>query len=510
MPRDELRNVRHAIRPVNRPKTTWRDRFMLVWLLLRTYFAGGQRATQVYAKTNASEYLRTRVSDLCWRTVSCIFGPWVGVDRVRASMHHVGRFFSKCQWPGSPAPHWHVENDFEFPGEEEEKDSEAVPRKPRPWAHGVPGCRRWLVLRGPSNLVWFDPWVAHLSSCGVRFQFNTRLVTIEDKTDGMRLVFGSGDEHIPDYVILATDPYSTRDILRLSRFRGVNASVREKFEALAAEPEHVQVSFEIAFRSKIRLPRGECAMILPDTPFNLTICAQDVVWRHDISLGTGYKSLWTGTACVSEAIGRLYNKRMREHTRQEFIDEVRAEILGCAELCTIVREENGGTMALATELAAATVTVWHEWIFPGDDGNDRKSITAGPAHKKWLNSSSGNQSHMPRTKIPGVANLFLAGAHVRVSDDTADDADLYSMEQAATSGVAAARAVVETWNKVGPGERRPLPEVIKQYVPRWVKAVRAIDDRLYACRLPNVLDVFAFGVGLLLSLPLLVRWQLWS
>jgi hypothetical protein len=135
----------------------------------------------------------------------------------------------------------------------------------------------------------------------------------------------------------------------------------------------------------------------------------------------GAKSLWAGTSCVGTVPGRIHKLPVRFCSKEQFIEEVVAQILGCESLDALVREANGGRSLKSFPILKTEV--WHEWKF------DREGIEA--LHPKWVNTNH-NQAHMP-DQVTSFPNLFLAGAHTRTA------VDVWSIEAAAESGRRAAR-----------------------------------------------------------------------
>ena len=74
------------------------------------------------------------------------------------------------------------------------------------------------------------------------------------------------------------------------------------------------------------------AVVLADTPFNLTLFAEEQVWRPEVSLGEDVESLWTGTSCIGSEPGVVHGRPVNFCTKQQFIDEVLAQISRCGAL----------------------------------------------------------------------------------------------------------------------------------------------------------------------------------
>jgi phytoene dehydrogenase-like protein len=280
------------------------------WLLLKT-FTANRRSLERYAALNAPEQWKPLLGERAWKIWRSSFGPWIGSDWVNVSLHQAGRFFCK-QLTTKPA-HQH------------KADSDGPA-----WTHGA-RCG-WLLLRGPSSEFWFDKWVAHLRNHGVTFcwrhplhrlQFDHRAITAAE--------LQSGSKVMADIYVLAINPFATAEIL--SRTPALERQEQLRlFRPLTQEGSHTQVSFRVAFAEQIRWPRPRAALVLANTEFNLTMFAQEQAWAPDVGLGDGVKSLWTVTACVATIPGRVYGLPLVRCTREQFIEEVKPQLLGCEAL----------------------------------------------------------------------------------------------------------------------------------------------------------------------------------
>jgi hypothetical protein len=221
------------------------------------------------------------------------------------------------------------------------------------------------------------------------------------------------------------------------------------------------VSFRIGFGDRIEWPGARTALVIADSEFNLTLFAQEQVWRPETRLGDGIRSLWTGTACVALSPGRLYGKPLVHCTKEEFIAEVMAQLRSCESLNELIMEANGGRGWHSFPIVR--MEVWHEWKFSPDGIQHHQP--------KWVNTTN-TQAFLP-TQATTLPNLVIAGAHTKT------EADVWSIEAAVESGRRAAKAI------------EPSVAVIPQYKPVVLRALGVMDDVCYAAGLPHVLDVLA-------------------
>lgn len=420
--------------------TRW-DLVRWFWLMLKTW-TSNRRSREDYGRINAADAFRPILSDLGWRTWRSSFGPWVGSDWTNVSLHQVGLFFRKQL--------------MTRPRHRHRADAEG----PR-WSQGARSG--WLLLRGPSSELWFDPWVKYLRGLGVELSFSEALRELHfdgDRITGATLA--SGARVTADRYVLATSPFSAADVVDRSPVLRALPQLRN-LRPLVADGPHVQVSFRIAFGEEVQWPRDRTAVVVADSEFNLTLFAEEQVFLPGEDLGEGVRSLWTGTACVSRAPGRLYGKTLEHCTKEEFVEEVKAQLASCGGLDRLMREANGGKTW--KDFPIVRIEVWHEWIFSPDGIRSRQP--------KWVNTTH-TQEWLPTQETP-VPNLLLAGGHTRT------DADVWSIEAAVESGRRAARTL------------EPDVDVKPTWVPFPLRALQRVDDALYAIGAPHVLDVLGIS-----------------
>jgi len=301
-------------------RMTTADRFWWARLMLKEWTAN-RRSIERYATRNAVALWGKRLSDEASSTWSACFGPWIGSDRTRVSLHQAGQFFLKQLTSRPSRAH---------PADAEGQS----------WVHG--SRSGWLLLRGPSSEFWFDPWIQHLTTVGVSFHWNQALHHFD--YDGTRITaahLSSGERVDADINVFATNPFATVDIVNrspaLARIDQLNL-----FEPLVADGPHVQVSFRVAFSERIAWPRPRSAVVIAASEFDLTIFAEEQAWSPAVVLGDGISSLWTGIACVSSVPGRVHGLPVELCSKQQFIDEVTAQLLRCGSLNTLIQQANCG------------------------------------------------------------------------------------------------------------------------------------------------------------------------
>jgi hypothetical protein len=163
---------------------------------------------------------------------------------------------------------------------------------------------------------------------------------------------------------------------------------------------------------------------------------------------------------VATVPGRLYGLSLTHCTKNQFIEEVEAQLSSCDGLDLLVKDANNGRSWKSVPIVR--IEVWHEWHFSPDGIKS--------SQPKWVNTTK-TQPNQPTQATP-VPNLVLAGAHTRT------EADVWSIEGAVESGRRAARVI------------EPGVKVIPQYVSPFLRVIRAVDNNCFAIGAPHVLDLF--------------------
>lgn len=415
------------------------------WLMLKTW-ASNRRSNEVYALKNASEAWKPKMSTRAWKNWRSVFGPWIGSEWSRVSLHHAGLFFRKNVFSGKKHDH---------PADNE---GEA-------WTQG--SNDGWLLMRGPSSDFWFAKWVAHLQNIGVIFHWETSLnELLYDGDVIVGAVLSSGETVTAEKYVLAINPFAAAEIISKND-ELQNVDQLKLFKLLISDGPHTQVSFQIAFSEKIAWTRPRSAFVLSDSEFNITLFAQEQVWSKDQNLGAGVKSLWTGTICAATVPGKIYGLPVEKCTKAQFIEEIKAQVIGCEGLSYLIEQANDGREL--KDFNIVRVQVWNEWDF-STEGIE-------PKQPKWVTSYT-TQPFIPTQATP-IDNLILAGAHTKT------DADIWSIEGAVESGRRAAKII------------DPDVDVIREYKPLLLRLVASIDDIFFHFRLPHVLTIGFAGAVIL-------------
>lgn len=403
-----------------------------------------------YATINAMDYLKQRSSPRNLSYMVSIFGPWLGIDPHRTSLHHLANFFRMIQYPDLAEPYIHP---ADLDGNE--------------WIQG--SGSQWLVLKRPSSESWFDPWVKFLvKNYGVKIYLNCKLnkfnflngkiISAECESNNKKIIV----KH--DYYIMATTPFAAKDIIDQSGLIAQSDPQLKLFRGLISDGPHIQVSFRIGFVDEILTPQKYMAFILPDSEFNITFYFQNWVWHPDVYLGPGNKTLISGTACISYVPGKIFNKPITDLTESEFEEEILFQMFRCKNLNEIISKNNLGKKL--SDFKINIFEIWKGWHFRKPESNQKLKFD----EMKWVNSTNTNL-FMPEI-ITSFPNLFLAGAHIKSS------VDLYSMETACATGRDAAFKII--------GQNQRALVINK---PIWMSSASKLDNVLYKFNLPSIIDI---------------------
>ena len=416
---------------------TSKEKWLWSWLMLKAW-CSNTRSSHKYSTIKAKEAWRPYLSASTLSTWSSTFGPWVGSDWCHVSFHHVAHFFRKQLVTKYSYRH--------------HGDSEGGP-----WDHKA--RTGWLLLNGPSSEVWFDKWVDYLKKQQVEFYWQAplhRLSFEENKITAAELA--NGETVQADIYVLAVNPFCAADILKRTPLLE-NKPQLNLFRNLVQQGPHTQVSFRIGFKEKMLWPRKRSALVLSDSAFNLTLFSQEQAWGKRSALGQDIQSLWTVTACVSKVQGPVHGLCLEKCTEEQFLDEVLFQLKQSYALDDLVKKANGGKSW--QDFSIVKIKVWHEWEFSPEGIKS--------SQPKWVNATN-TQQYMPKQKTT-ISNLVLAGAHTKTT------ADVWSIEAAVESGKLAVKVF------------EPQVKVTSQSNLLVLKILGKIDDFLYYCKLPNVLDV---------------------
>jgi 15-cis-phytoene desaturase len=327
------------------------------------------------------------------------------------------------------------------------------------------GVNNDRTMGGPTSQMWFDPWIAHLTTLGVQLHAGLQVESLEmtgNKISGVKFVGGATAS--ADYYVLAVPLDGVTDMITPQM-----AACDPVLDNLKAANLNDLVSWMVGIQyflyEDVPLVRGHT--FYPDSPWALTTISQPQFWR-DLGLfrrtygGGDVGGLISVDISDWDTPGTFIPKTAKQCTPAEIAKEV------WEQLKAALNGRDPGEDILRDELL-------HSWHL--DDDLD---YTAGVPPKntsRLLVHPPGSWALRPDagTAIP---NLVLASDYVRTYTDLA------SMEGA---NEAARRAVnvilarsmstarkVETW---------PLKE------PASFDSWKRLDERLYQNGQPHMFEL---------------------
>lgn len=326
---------------------------------------------------------------------------------------------------------------------------------------GTDGRHADMVLNGPTNEVWIDPWVRLLRSKGVRFRTGTTIVGLDvanGRIRGARATTRSGPTTIEaDWFVSAmpverVTPLLSRAVLRAA----------PRLEGLKRLTVDWMNGIQFYLRRPVDITRGHLAFL--DSPWSLTALTQGQFWANDFARTYG-----DGTAvdCLSVDIsdwttpGILFGKPASRCTRREVRAEVWAQMKAALE--------DTGRSVLPDDIV-------HSWFLdPAIQWNPARR--ANTNDEPLLINTVDSWKLRPGTRT-GIGNLFMAGDFCRTN------VDLATMEGANESGRQAANAILDA-----AGARGTRAGIFEMYRPPEWEVLKIADRQAYRLGLRNAFDV---------------------
>lgn len=446
------------------------DKLKIGWLFLDGWCSSEKRNNKVYSKELNYRVLNRYLTPEGAYTFSCTDGPFTGIDYGNISSHHLYSFFKKTFFGQCLYGY---------------KNGKLIKN-----GHIHSNSKKWITLQGPTNEYFFDPWVEYLKSLGVEFRFEESLSYINYDNGIKSVIIDDGKkqyEITADNYVLAINPFILRNILignhRLLNDRELLKDKElSKIISITNQREHIQISFQLAFKEKINFGNVNDFFVLTDSEYDITFYSCDNLWDKDVDLGQDVVSLWSGTTTTNSCAGKLFNLPVRQLTLDQFKQEIFHQIYKSKTLDDVIKFNNDGRSLKSFE--QVQIEIFPEWNFPLDNNG----FVYGN-QPKWVNSPL-TRDIQPKVKT-GIPGLYLAGAHCQTS------ADLWCMEGAIESG----RTVADLIS----GEKTTF----KYEEPAIFKPFKALDNVLYDCGLPNVITcIWILIIAALIILYIYTKWFL--
>jgi hypothetical protein len=370
---------------------TLNDQFVTVTKLFTVIMCGSHH----YTKESIHDYFMPKLSPAGQDYLKAI-GPWLGLDLYSASMLDLAKSIEVGLVSHT---HTHIDNGNH-------------------WTHN--SNELWHVMKKPTSEAVFEPWRKYLDELGVRIITNKKLTDVRVNKNTVEYCIVDDEKIVrADNYIVAINPFEFAKIVKKNGIPGL-----KKCESVVIDGPNEMISFQIAFRDKVKLVPDNLAFNFPDSEFNITICFQDYFFNDSVDLGKNVESLLTGTACICSDPGKLFGLPAKRCSKEQFIAEVRHQMGRCKQFQAFIGLHNDNRSFEDFEIE--TIEIWDEWKFgnPGDLVQNQST--------KWV-SSVTNNLHRPTQKTI-YNNLFISGAHTQTS------IGFWSMEGAVESGKLAAIA----------------------------------------------------------------------
>lgn len=369
-------------------------------------------------------------------------GPWLGMDRYKASYKSVIKVGMEMQYGQTILKH-----------------------------------AKNYVTTLPTSETWFDPWVQQLTH-KVKINLSNKVVRFDNDDNKITAAYVDDGKTIKkidaDYYIAAL-PVQVMAKL----FKDVDSELKrwyfDKFDILTKTCLHLQVAFQIYFNKRISFGKKVNSIILVDTPWDLIILNYD----YEINgcnnklcyLLEDVKSGWSVAVCTAYQNGKLIQKPFYKCTPEEIKIELWYQLTSSDQFKDLIIKENG--FELKHEYIAHWAPLWKSFYY---DENGNLTTT----EPKFTNNA-GSSKHRPSFKTP-FCNLFVSTAYIQ------ETIDIFSMEAACIAGKKVANEINNNKNQNNLILERPL----------IFKPFREIDNYMYNLYLPNI------GPFLLLIIVILV------
>ena len=275
------------------------------------------------------------------------------------------------------------------------------------------------VLDGPTNETWLDPWVGYLRQQGVKIRTETPVIGWTAAKEKIMSVSIPGetlyDGKDYDVVICSLAMEAAANLSKIPALQ--TYPFFRKLPILADVGRQEMVGMQFYFSEKIDLP--PTGIYLPDSPWQLIIEPQGVIWTAEISerYGDGkIRDVWSIGLDDPYAEGILIKKKWTECTKEEIFKEAWYEIMTLSNLSDTKTESGKLLRDFGFQLAA----IW-------------------PVLEPKFSSNVNSFKLKPTIETP-LSNLYFATAYTKVTQE------MYLMDVAIEAGTKAAWKVMESYD----------------------------------------------------------------
>ena len=339
------------------------------------------------------------------------------------------------------------------------------------------------VLNGPTNEVWLNPWLTHLTTTlGVRYHHHRFVTRFACDPDTRRITaayvrpeLADAEERIEADYYVAAMPVERMAQLINPDMRKVDATLGFIQTLAAPATQALNWMNGIQYYLNVDVPLAPGHVICVDSPWALTGISQAQFWpRHPLAdYGDGQVK-----GLISVDVSNWFEKGLNGKTAADCpLPEVIAEVW--AQLKQSLVQANGES------LLTDAMLVGH--YIDSDIQPETHRPTPPPIHSPFeadhntepLLVNTANSWSLRPESFCGIENLFLASDYVRTNTDLA------TMEGANEAARRAVNGII-----VASGSGAPLCKIWKLHEPNVLAVLRWRDRRRFAKGLPwtDVLD----------------------
>jgi uncharacterized protein with NAD-binding domain and iron-sulfur cluster len=326
-----------------------------------------------------------------------------------------------------------------------------------------PGAHTDRVLNGPTNEVWLNPWLKHLTTTlGVRYHHQHYVSRLECDAQHQRLTgaYVQRDVNSPEERIEADYYVAAVPLERMAQLINTDMVAVDKtldfIRTLAAPASNAlnwMNGIQYYIKDDVALVHGH--IICLDSPWAVTGISQAQFWKdHPLtSYGDG-----TIKGIISVDVSDWFEKGLNGKEASECtLEEIRDEVW--AELKNSLRDADG--KCLLTDWVTYHIDSDIEYSHEPTPPPIKSPIKACHNTEPLLVNTANSWSLRPES-FCGIKNLFLASDYVRTNTDLATMEGANEAARRAVNGIIAASGVTAPFCQIWPLHE---PDVLA--VLRW-------------------------------------------
>jgi len=327
------------------------------------------------------------------------------------------------------------------------------------------------VFNGPTSKVFFDPWQKHLESQGVIIKVNSNASQLT-MNNGLHVLATNNTSYSCKWLVSALPVEEAARLIPTSELKELSQLSRQWM-----------VSVQFYFTQEILKPEAATAIHLPESPWQLIIEPQGLIWDKKwipdttnpsvgsatpaLNFNAGVKDIWSIGICDDQTPGLLIKKGARYCTQEEMFKEVWHQI------CQISLP----SYRPLSQIPPSSAYLWYSYQWQSER---KETLTWEPK----FSPNVGTWKLRPET------NKFLDKRIVMVGVYTKNPEEIVTMDAAAQSGVRAAVSILQEEQKENSKARPYFLQNTEPIINRpwsWLLApLRTMDVVLYDIGLPSL------------------------